>query len=468
MIRVLLIDDQRLVGAAVRRLLAADPELELSHCMDPHGALAAALEFSPAVILVDMVMPDVSGLEVVRELRAHTVTARVPLVMLSGEEDSELKAKAFAVGASDYIIKLPPGPEFIARLRSHARAGEAVKALVLDNSFIRETFGRYLSDDVVERLLEAPEGLQLGGERRRVSILMSDLRGFTGMSERLPPEQVVTILNLHLEVMTDIILAYGGTIEELLGDGILVVFGAPIELEDHAQRAVTCAVVMQLAMQRVNDRCRANGLPPVHMGIGVHTGEVVAGNIGSIKRAKYGVIGAAVNLTARIEAFTVGGQILISDATRAAVDAEVVVVDSFQASPKGVAQPITLLDVVGVDGLELPRFDAVLATPVQPLGVTVAVLAGKTHAAAAQPGRLVRVGPMDAELEMEADAGAAATPPAFADVAVELDGVAGRAYAKVLSRRPAGPGVLLRFTDLPDAVAAALAAAAGTTAPASR
>jgi adenylate cyclase len=195
---------------------------------------------------------------------------------------------------------------------------------------------------------------------------------------------------------------------------------------------------------------------------------VVAGNIGSIKRAKYGVIGAAVNLTARIEAFTVGGQILISDATRAAVDAEVVVVDSFQASPKGVAQPITLLDVVGVDGLELPRFDAVLATPVQPLGVTVAVLAGKTHAAAAQPGRLVRVGPMDAELEMEADAGAAATPPAFADVAVELDGVAGRAYAKVLSRRPAGPGVLLRFTDLPDAVAAALAAAAGTTAPASR
>ena len=145
---------------------------------------------------------------------------------------------------------------------------------------------------------------------------MSDLRGFTTLSERLQPEQVVTILNRYLGTMVDVILRYHGTIDEFIGDAIFVIFGAPIWRSNAAQHAVACAVDMQLAMAVVNEHNRREGLPEVEMGIGIHTGEVVVGNIGSDRRAKYGVVGRHVNLTARIESCTVGSQILISEATR--------------------------------------------------------------------------------------------------------------------------------------------------------
>src|SRR5579883_3433245 len=176
---------------------------------------------------------------------------------------------------------------------------------------MRRTFGRYLTDEVVASLLETPGGLTLGGERRKVTILISDLRGFSAISERLPPEQVVTILNLYLGTMSDTITRYSGTINEFIGDGIFVMFGAPIYREDDSERAVACAIAMQSAMVEVNRQNQQLGLPALEMGIGIHTGEVVDGNIGSQRRAKYTVIGNHVNLAARIESYTVGGQILI-------------------------------------------------------------------------------------------------------------------------------------------------------------
>src|SRR5919199_53781 len=145
--------------------------------------------------------------------------------------------------------------------------------------------------------------------------LMSDLRGFTSLMGCLAPEQVVTIINRYLSAMVDVILQYEGSINEFIGDAIFVIFGAPLWRPDHAQRAVACAVAMQLAMVSVNAQNRSDGLPEVEMGIGVNTGEVVVGNLGSHKRTKYGVVGTHVNLTARIESYTVGGQILISATT---------------------------------------------------------------------------------------------------------------------------------------------------------
>ena len=169
-------------------------------------------------------------------------------------------------------------------------------ALELRNGFIRRLFGRYVSDEVVSTLLESPSGLRLGGEKRTVTILMADLRGFSGMAERLPPEQVVSTLNNYLGAMTDIITAHQGTIDEFIGDAILALFGAPIARDDDARRAAACALEMQLAMPAVNERNRGLGLPDLQMGIAVNTGEVVVGNVGSHKRAKYGVVGSPVNL----------------------------------------------------------------------------------------------------------------------------------------------------------------------------
>ena len=168
---------------------------------------------------------------------------------------------------------------------------------------------------MVASLLETPEGLRLGGEKRELTILLADLRGFTALADRYTPEQVVRVLNNYLGTMADLIVAHQGTIDEFIGDAILAIFGAPVARPDDAERAAACAVAMQLAMREVNAFNRGEGLAEVEMGIAVNTGEVVVGNIGSQTRAKYGVVGTHVNLAGRIEGFTVGGQILVSDAT---------------------------------------------------------------------------------------------------------------------------------------------------------
>ncbi|MBE9224283.1 adenylate/guanylate cyclase domain-containing protein [Phormidium sp. LEGE 05292] len=228
---------------------------------------------------------------------------------------------------------------------------------------IRKTFSLYLTDEVVANLLESPDGFRLGGERRKVTILMSDLRGFSSVSEELAPETVVSMLNIYLGEMADQIMKYQGTIDEFIGDAILVLFGAPTQREDDAQRAIACALAMQLAMDSVNKKNERLGLPKIEMGIGISTGEVVVGNIGSAKRAKYGVVGHHVNLTARIESYTVGGQILISESTLKEA-AEIVKIDAeMKVQPKGFNEPISIYKVSGIEGkynLHLPKEENIL------------------------------------------------------------------------------------------------------------
>jgi adenylate cyclase len=184
------------------------------------------------------------------------------------------------------------------------------------NQFIREAFGRYLTDEVVSSVLESPTALELKGEKRTVTMMMTDLRGFTSLAGRLPPERVVSLINRYLTAMVPIINQYQGTVDEIIGDAIFVLFGVPGWQENNAQRAVACAVAMQLAMDVVNEQNRQEDLPEVEMGIGVHTGPVVVGNVGSPERMKYGVVGSHVNLTSRIQSYTTGGQILVSDTAR--------------------------------------------------------------------------------------------------------------------------------------------------------
>ncbi|WP_130470684.1 adenylate/guanylate cyclase domain-containing protein [Candidatus Magnetaquicoccus inordinatus] len=218
------------------------------------------------------------------------------------------------------------------------------------NQFIRSIFNRYMSDEVVESLLETPDGLQMGGDKRLVTVMMTDLRGFTAISETLPPETVVTIINHYLEQMTEIVFKYKGTISNFLGDGILILFGAPILRADDAQRAVACALEMQQVMPELNVRNQEQGFPSLQMGIGIHTGTVVAGNIGSLKRSQYTVMGRTVNLTARIESYAVGGQVLISEQTRQACQSSLRIDHTLEVMPKGIDQPIMLYQIGGIDG----------------------------------------------------------------------------------------------------------------------
>ena len=272
---------------------------------------------------------------------------------------------------------------------------------------LRRTFGRYLTNEVVYQLLDTPEGLQMGGDRRTVTMLMADLRGFSSASERQPPEQVLKFLNQYLEIMTDVINGYQGTIDEFLGDGILVLFGAPTTRKDDPDRAVACAIAMQQAMNAVNQHAPLLGLTSIEMGVGIHTGEVVVGNIGSLKRAKYGIVGSHMNLTFRIESYTVGGQVLISEATHQLLRSLVQTQGLMQIETKGFQQAVTLYDVraidmQGVDGglyLALPEKVAIKQSAASPIPVKFAVIEGKKIQATRTEGRLGEVSSQGALLQ---------------------------------------------------------------------
>ncbi|MDH3359103.1 MAG: adenylate/guanylate cyclase domain-containing protein [Desulfobacteraceae bacterium] len=212
-------------------------------------------------------------------------------------------------------------------------------------NFVRDMFGRYLSKKVVDNILESPEGHKIGGRRKTVTILMSDIRGFTGLSETMDPEIMVQLLNRYLERMSKIILQYDGIIDEILGDSILAVFGVPEKHETDPARAVACAIAMQNALDDLNNEFIRERHPPLEMGIGINTGSVVVGNIGSEVRMKYAVVGSAVNTAARIESNTVGGQILLGESTYDLVK-ETVTCGAPQAfMMKGIKKPLVVYAV---------------------------------------------------------------------------------------------------------------------------
>jgi adenylate cyclase len=291
--------------------------------------------------------------------------------VLTALDSSADVVEAMRLGANDYLTKPAEFGVVQARIQAHLRLKRAqeqlkgrmseIRRLAGDlekrNRFIQQIFGRYVADEVVQNLLETPEGLRLGGEKRQVTILMSDLRGFTATAERLAPERVVEMLNVYLTEMTEVISGYKGVIDEFIGDAILSVFGAPLRQDDHAERAVACALSMQLAMARVNEQLRQISMPELEMGIGINTGQVVVGNIGSAKRAKFGVVGTPVNVAARIQATTAGGQILIAEATAAHLGPLLCYREKQTLVAKGITEPLTVYIVEGLGGnynLRLP------------------------------------------------------------------------------------------------------------------
>jgi adenylate cyclase len=211
---------------------------------------------------------------------------------------------------------------------------------------LRSAFGQFVSPEVVERVLQ--EGTGLGGEVRTVSVLMSDLRGFTTLSERLDPRRISEMMNEYFTEMVEVISARKGIVNDFIGDGILAVYGAPADDPDHAWHAVITALEMQAALRRLNGRWQAEARGPLAMGVAVNTGEVFAGNLGSPRRKKYSVLGDTVNTVARIEGLNrdLGTEVLISGATLAAVKDRVVVRDRGAVPVKGRAQPVELFELV--------------------------------------------------------------------------------------------------------------------------
>ena len=326
------------------------------------------------------------------------------------------------------------------------------------NEFIRKVFGRYTSDEVVEALLDAPDGLKLGGEKREVTILMSDLRGFTALAERLEATEVVSLLNHYLSAMVEVIQQQGGTIDEIIGDAILVLFGAPVTLENDAQRAILCALGMQKAMEGVNEQNVQKGWPAVEMGIALHTGEVVVGNIGSVKRSKYGVVGRTINTTARIESFTVGGQIIVSPTLIRAAGGGLILGDEVEVHAKGMREPLRCRQLLGHEAYrELGLSEEMAcAALVEPVPVQYVLLTGKHFNEQMEPGTFVALSQRQAVLETSGPV------PVYSNLLLRLEAVPGEAeppelYAKVIrAHDESGKRQLIHFTSVPPGVRARL------------
>lgn len=329
-------------------------------------------------------------------------------------------------------------------------------------ALLKKMFGRYLSTEVMKTILDDPTSLELGGERRSVTIMMTDLRGFTAMSERLEPEQVVKMLNSYFEVMVDILLQYKGTINEIIGDALLVIFGAPQELPDRARQAIACALAMQNAMKEVNARNRELGLPDVDMGIGLNEAEVIVGNIGSSKRSKYGVVGSGVNMASRIESYSVGGQLLISESVRKEAGDILRIDGQRDVLPKGAESPIRIFEIGGIAGdfnivLEDKAMESVRLA--YPIPLQYALLDGKDVEKKGIKGVLYRLSKKNAEIDLKG------AVDILTNIKMNLidveEGLAVRDfYGKVIERAEEGEGnYLIQFTAVPSEVASYFQAA---------
>jgi len=398
------IDELRDTGAQnFRRYFEENPE-EIDHCNDLIKILdvnQSTLELYEAESKEDFSR----GLNQIMGKRGHDIVREELIALAEGNPFETQCVNRTLKGREIHVLikaSIPPGYE-----TTWSRVLISVHDLTerMRAEFLKEMFGRYLSEEVMNTLLNNPDSLKLGGEKRNVTIMMTDLRGFTPLSERLDPEQVIQLLNSYFEIMVDVLLKYDATINEIVGDALLVIFGAPQQMPDRAERAVACAIEMQNAMAKVNNNNRSQGLPEIEMGIGINDAEVIVGNIGSRKRSKYGVVGSGVNITSRIESYSVGGQILISESMHKKAGEILRIDDQMEIRTKGSEAPLTLYEIGGISGkynLALDREAMSLLALVRVIPVRYSVLDGSKYVGkGGQKGDILRLSPRSAEIRLK-------------------------------------------------------------------
>lgn len=298
-------------------------------------------------------------------------------------------ARRIGEGDLDTKVAIESGDEFeaLGGAFNHMVAG------LRDRDRIRRTFERHVSRDVAEELLRHPDAATMRGARCDVTVLFADLAGFTTLSETRTPEQIVACLNEYFAVLCDAVLATGGTVNDLLGDGVLASWGAPIAHADHAERACRAALVANDRLARLAESWRTRNLPALRWRIGIHTGDVVAGEMGTAERTKYGIIGDAVNVASRLEGANkhLGTTTLVSEQTREAIGERFEVCEIATIRVAGRSAPLRVFELLGEAGevsserrAARDRYEAALAAyRARDFTRAVSFLEGATDAAAA-------------------------------------------------------------------------------------
>ncbi len=311
--RLLVVDDNK-----VNRLLLARSLEDLGHrvSLAENGRLALEMLRAEAydLLLLDIEMPEMDGFQVLEQLAADRKLADLPVVVTSSVEGVASVVRCIELGAEDYLPK-PVNPVLL-----RARVGASLEKKRLRDEQ-RELVRRFATAEVADDLEES--GFSLGGKRVEASVMFSDIRGFTTLVESLPPEATIELLNSYYTLMFDAISSHGGVVNQMVGDGLMAIFGAPLPLAEPAVDAARAALEMVEMIELLNHEQRSAGKPEIAIGIGVATGEVVAGYTGTHLRATYTCVGDTVNLAARLEALTKTAKrtILIDDATQARLPA---------------------------------------------------------------------------------------------------------------------------------------------------
>ena len=317
--RVLIVDDNVQNVELLEGYLEA-AGYEVLKAYDGEEALEVVDKTNPHLILLDVMMPKLDGYQVCSILQKNEKTRFTPVVMITALKEIEDKIKGIDAGADDFLSKPFNKLELLTRIKSLLRVrhlrDELDRRKEQEKERMKEIFKTYLSDEIADMVLSDPDRfLRLGGEKRVVTVIFADLRGFTNLAEKFPAEDVVIILNQFFREMTQVIFRHKGTFDKFIGDAIMSYFGAPMSHPDDVLRSIQAAVEMQDVFEALKERWKRGGFTELGLGIGVSTGEVIFGNVGTKRVMNYTIIGDTVNVAQRLEEEALTGQILISDST---------------------------------------------------------------------------------------------------------------------------------------------------------
>ena len=310
--RLLVVDDNR-----VNRLLLGRALEQLGHTVtfaeNGREALEALRKVRVDLVLLDIEMPEMDGYQVLAALGADTQLRDIPVVMMSSLEEVDSVARCIELGAEDYLFK-PVNPILL-----KARVGASLEKKRLRDQQ-RELFRKFATAEVAEELMTS--GLTLGGKDVEASVMFSDIRAFTSLTESRSPADTIELLNSYYTLMFDAIGAHGGIVNQMMGDGLMAVFGAPLPRPDHRDRAVRAALDMLALVEGFNQEQMRRGGVEIRIGIGIASGQLVAGFTGTQQRVTYTCVGECVNLAAHLEQHTkvIGRPILIDEHTRKGIN----------------------------------------------------------------------------------------------------------------------------------------------------
>ena len=314
--KILIVDDIKANINLLSVKLKADYDIRVAY--DGQSALKQAFEELPDLILLDIKMPEMDGYEVCKRLKADKHTENIPIIFITSKDEDVDEAKGLELGAVDYIRKPFSISVVKARIKNHFQLKRAKDRIKNQNEILEnkiDKIQRYMPQGLTERILSQKDRIE--GERRQITVMFCDMAGFTSLSEQIGPEDAYSIMDQVYEILIHKVHEFGGTVNEMTGDGVLALFGAPISIEDAPQRAIRVAMAIHREIAKCNEilKRKTPSLPALKMRAGIHTGPVVVGTLGNDLRVEFKAVGDTVNLASRMETMADPGTTYVTEDT---------------------------------------------------------------------------------------------------------------------------------------------------------